>query len=90
LDPAFAVNRGDETGPIRFHSEQITAIPSGGSLPHPHAQVYIDPHPTTLMRLQREASTAYWSANGRPYWEDLVETEEARGLRFVARVGRTA
>ena len=24
--------------------------PSGGSLPHPHAQVYLDPHPTTLMR----------------------------------------
>jgi len=63
--------------------------PSGGSLSHPHAQVYLDPHPTTLMRLQREASTAYWTAQGRPYWEDLVETEEARGLRFVARVGRT-
>jgi galactose-1-phosphate uridylyltransferase len=27
--------------------------PSGGSLPHPHAQVYLDPYPTTLMRLQR-------------------------------------
>jgi UDPglucose--hexose-1-phosphate uridylyltransferase len=64
--------------------------PSGGSLPHPHAQVYIDPHPTTLMRLQRESSTAYWNAHGRPYWEDLVETEEAQGLRFVARVDRTA
>ena len=63
--------------------------PSGGSLPHPHAQVYLDPHPTTLMRLQREASIAYWTAHGRAYWEDLVENEEARGLRFVARVGRT-
>ena len=64
--------------------------PSGGSLPHPHAQVYLDPHPTTLMRWQREASSAYWAAHGRTYWEDLAETEEARGLRFVARVGRTA
>jgi len=63
--------------------------PSGGSLPHPHAQIYLDPHPTTLMRLQREASIAYWNAQGRSYWEDLVETEEARGLRFVARVGRS-
>lgn len=63
--------------------------PSGGSLPHAHAQVYLDPHPTTLMRLQREASIAYWTAQGRPYWEDLVAAEEARGLRFVARVGRT-
>jgi len=64
--------------------------PSGGSLPHPHAQVYLDPHPTTLMRLQREASIAYWTAKGRSYWEDLVEIEKAQGLRFVARVGRTA
>ncbi len=63
--------------------------PSGGSLPHPHAQIYLDPHPTTLMRLQLEASIAYWTANGRSYWGDLVETEEARGLRFVARIGRT-
>jgi UDPglucose--hexose-1-phosphate uridylyltransferase len=63
--------------------------PSGGSLPHPHAQVYLDPHPTTLMRLQRDASTAYWTAQGRSYWEDLVKTEEARGLRFVGRIGPT-
>ena len=63
--------------------------PSGGSLPHPHAQVYLDPYATTLMRLQHKAGNAYWSANGRTYWEDLAETEEERGLRFVARVGRT-
>jgi len=64
--------------------------PSGGSLPHPHAQVYVDPYPTTLMRLQRQAGVAYWTAQSRSYWEDLVETEESRGQRFVARVGRTA
>ena len=63
--------------------------PSGGSLSHPHAQVYLDPHPTTLMRLERGASIAYWTSHGRSYWEDLAETEEARKLRFVARVGRT-
>jgi galactose-1-phosphate uridylyltransferase len=63
--------------------------PSGGSLPHPHGQVYLDPHPTTLMRLQSEASSAYWTAHGRAYWEDLAETEKARAMRFVARIGRT-
>jgi UDPglucose--hexose-1-phosphate uridylyltransferase len=63
--------------------------PSGGSLPHPHAQVYLDPHPTTLMRLQREAAGAYWNRQRRPYWDDLVETEAARGVRFVTRVGQT-
>jgi UDPglucose--hexose-1-phosphate uridylyltransferase len=65
-------------------------FPSGGSLSHPHAQVYLDPYATTLMRLLQEASVAYWTANGRSYWEDLAETEETRGLRFVARVGRIA
>ncbi len=64
--------------------------PSGGSLPHPHAQVHLDPHPTTLMRLRHQAGNAYWNATGRPYWEDLVKTEEAQGARFVTRIGRTA
>lgn len=63
--------------------------PSGGSLPHPHAQMYLDPHPTTLLRLQAEASSAHWAAHERSYWEDLVKVEEARGERFVARVGST-
>ncbi len=63
--------------------------PSGGSLPHPHAQVFLDPHPTTLMRLQAEASFRYWTAQGRSYWEDLAKVEEARAERFVARTGST-
>jgi len=64
--------------------------PSGGSLPHPHAQVYLDPYPTTRMRMQADASSVYWTAQGRPYWEDLAKVEEARGERFVGRVGSTA
>ncbi len=63
--------------------------PSGGSLPHPHAQVYLDRHPTTLMRLQADANSAYWTAHRRSYWEDLVKVEEARGERFIARAGST-
>jgi UDPglucose--hexose-1-phosphate uridylyltransferase len=63
--------------------------PSGGSLPHPHAQVYLDPYPTSLVRLQAEANSAYWTAHGRSYWEDLATVEEARGERFVARIGST-
>jgi len=61
--------------------------PSGGSLPHPHAQMYLDPHPTTMMRLQGKASFAYLNAHARSYWEDLARTEEAHGRRFVARAG---
>lgn len=63
--------------------------PSGGSLPHPHAQMYLDPYPTTHLRLQAEASSAHWTAHGRSYREDLVKAEEARGKRFLARVGST-
>lgn len=63
--------------------------PSGGSLPHPHAQVYLDPYPTTMMRLQREAAERYWAEHGQAYWDDLVQEEEQRGERFVGRTGAT-
>jgi UDPglucose--hexose-1-phosphate uridylyltransferase len=63
--------------------------PSGGSLPHPHAQIYLDPYPTNLMRLQAEASSAYWTRQGRSYWDDLASIEQTRGERFVARMGST-
>jgi galactose-1-phosphate uridylyltransferase len=64
--------------------------PSGGSLPHPHAQIYLDPYPTTLMGLQREAAERYWSRHGRSFWEDLIETEEGLQERFVGRIGATS
>jgi galactose-1-phosphate uridylyltransferase len=64
--------------------------PSGGSLPHPHSQIYLDPHPTTMMRLQREAGERYWSQHGVSFWEALVEAEERRAERFVGRIGATS
>lgn len=64
--------------------------PSGGSLPHPHAQIYVDPYPTTMMRLQYQAGERFWSGHGRSFWEALVEAEEQRGERFVGRVGATS
>jgi galactose-1-phosphate uridylyltransferase len=63
--------------------------PSGGSLPHPHAQVYLDPYPTTMMRLQQEAAERYREEHGRVYWDDLVAAEEQQGERFVGRIGGT-
>jgi len=65
-------------------------FPSGGSLPHPHAQVFLDPFPTTMMRLQFEAGKKYWEENGTNYWEDLVATERERGERFAWEAGSTA
>jgi UDPglucose--hexose-1-phosphate uridylyltransferase len=64
--------------------------PSGGSLPHPHAQIYLDSYPTTMMRLQCEAGERYWSQHGRSFWDALVEAEEQRSERFVGRIGATS
>lgn len=63
---------------------------SGGSLPHPHSQVFLDPIPTTMMRLQFEAGERYWRDNGTSYWEDLVTTERERNERFAWDIGPTA
>lgn len=65
-------------------------FPSGGSLPHPHAQVFLDPIPTTMMRFQFEAGERYWQENGTSYWEDLVAMERERNERFVWDIGSTA
>ncbi len=65
-------------------------FPSGGSLPHPHAQVFLDPVPTTMMRFQFEAGEKYWRENGTSFWEDLVKEEKRRNERFVWDVGSTA
>ncbi len=65
-------------------------FPSGGSLPHPHAQVFLDPVATTMMRFQFESGEKYWQENGTSFWEDLVTEERRRNERFVWDVGSTA
>ena len=65
-------------------------FPSGGSLPHPHAQVFLDPIPTTMMRFQFEAGERYWQENGTSFWEDMATTERQRNERFVWDLGSTA
>jgi UDPglucose--hexose-1-phosphate uridylyltransferase len=65
-------------------------FPSGGSLPHPHAQVFLDPVPTTMMRFQFEAGTKYLQENGTSFWEDLVAEERERSERFLWDAGSTA
>lgn len=65
-------------------------FPSGGSLPHPHSQVFLDPIPTTMMRFQFEAGERYWQEYGISFWEDLVTAESERNERFVWDIGSTA
>jgi UDPglucose--hexose-1-phosphate uridylyltransferase len=72
----------------RFCAYNINYLyPSGGSLPHPHSQLYVDPFPTSMMRMQHASVTAYWQANGRCFWNDLVSEETQRAERMIARDG---
>ncbi len=72
----------------RFCAYNINYLyPSGGSLPHPHGQVFVDPFPTSMMRMQHESAAAYWRANGRCFWNDLVSEETERAERMICRDG---
>jgi len=76
---------------VRYCAWNVNYLfPSGGSLSHPHAQVFLDPIPTTMMRFQFEAGERYWQENGTCFWEDLVKEERKRKERFVWDAGSTA
>lgn len=75
----------------RYCSWNINYLfPSGGSLPHPHAQVFLDPFPTTMMCFQFEAAERYCRENGISFWEDLATAERTRNERFAWEIGSTA
>ena len=72
----------------RFCAYNINYLyPSGGSLPHPHSQLYVDPFPTSMMRMQHASVMAYWKANERCFWNDLVSEEAERAERMISREG---
>jgi len=86
LEYIRAVTKVD--GDARFCAYNINYLyPSGGSLPHPHSQLYVDPFPTSMMRMQHASVTAYWQANGRCFWNDLVSEETERAERMILRDG---
>ena len=86
LDYIRAVTKADADA--RFCGYNINYLfPSGGSLPHPHSQVYVDPFPTSMMRMRHASVTAYWQANGRCFWNDLVSEETQRAERMISRDG---
>ena len=63
--------------------------PSGGSLPHPHSQIFLDVTPTTMLRKMESASTQYFDECGRSYWDELANQERQLKQRFVGEIGRT-
>src|SRR5271169_6428057 len=82
LDYIRAVAKVDADA--RFCAYNVNYLyPSGGSLPHPHSQVHLDPYPTSMMRMQQHAVEAYRLANGSCFWVDLVAEEMERGERFI-------
>lgn len=86
---ARAVHEADPSA--EFMAWNINYLwPSGGSLPHPHAQVSLDAQPTTMVRAIESASARYFGEHGRSYWDDLAEEERRRGERFVGETGRVA
>jgi len=62
---------------------------AGSSLIHPHLQVFATSFAPNLMRAELAAAAAYRQANGKNYWDDLVESEKAAGTRYLGRTGRT-
>ena len=86
LEYICAVTKVDEDA--RFCAYNINYLdPSGGSLPHPHSQLYLDPFPTSMMRMQHASVAAYWNANGRCFWNDLVAEETKRTERMIKHDG---
>ena len=86
LDYIRAVAKVDADA--RFCAYNVNYLyPSGGSLPHPHSQVYLDPYPTSMMRMQQQSVEAYRHANGSCFWIDLVTEERERAERFIWRDG---
>lgn len=65
-------------------------LPGGSSILHPHLQVIGDPIPTNEMEWLMESSSSYYKRNGSIYWNDLVQTEEGLGERYIAKDGKVS
>jgi UDPglucose--hexose-1-phosphate uridylyltransferase len=61
--------------------------PAAASIIHPHVQIFSDSSPTLFLNELIEKSREYHKNNGTNYWIDLVETERARGERYIGRRG---
>jgi UDPglucose--hexose-1-phosphate uridylyltransferase len=63
---------------------------SGGTLIHPHLQIFATDAPGNALEDELLFSQRYYQENGRPYWADLLAEEERLGERFVAQGTHTA
>ncbi len=76
---------------VRYAAVTQNYLPSsGGTLIHPHLQVNLFVTPTNYLREIAHCSASFLERTGRPFWTELIEEEEARGERFIARTGDIA
>jgi galactose-1-phosphate uridylyltransferase len=65
-------------------------FPAGASSIHPHLQILGSGQPFTHHFRLLEASRTYLGKQGSCYFDDLVETEKAKGERWIGQTGGTA
>lgn len=58
--------------------------PAGSTIAHPHIQALVSDIPTEAVTKLLDASQSYALKNGTDYWTDLVETEKALDVRYIA------
>lgn len=64
--------------------------PAGASLMHPHMQVLAGSAPPGMVLASWGGSSAFRREHGVPYWTALVDEEERRGERLLARTAACA
>jgi len=73
---------------VRFCSINWNHLPTAAaSMLHPHFQVIADEAPTHYLYDVLVASREFCDKHGKSYWRDIVEAEEEKKERFIARFG---
>lgn len=72
----------------RFSSVNWNYMPyAGGSLIHPHMQVFSGADPSCLDGEMVRSAAGYFNDHGSNYWHDLVEAEKRDGQRYLGSTG---
>ncbi len=64
-------------------------FPGGASIVHPHLQVMCSDMAYYLLREMVARGQRHQEQYGRNFWEELVETEQKNGERYLGRIGDT-
>ncbi len=74
----------------RFFSINWNYLPmSGGSIIHPHLQILAGKFPTHYQGELIKGSRRYHKHFGKTFWEDLINSEQELGQRYIGPIGQT-